>query len=181
MEDLRALKERREEVARSLESRIEQITVSLEKTLEDIETREEELKTLRTTARDLRQQAQTLFEGTAHLSFGKPLRRTGKTGRTRTEIRGRAILTDTLRPTVSHRFVDTGEVVIGHLNKRKANSLHGKEWRGTTAELVDALYEVDGDVGFYTYTSERGVKLNPLVVFLEKAKGRIGDQILVPA
>lgn len=180
LEDVQALRKRKTEVARSIEASIDSLADSLTRTVNEISQKEAELGELKSRETTLRQQAERMLTGGVNLMdmniIQFPGGRNGRSG-TRTDIKGKPLDLTKLRETVSHRFANTGEVVVGHLDAKAVEDLHGKPFAGSTAELVDALWKLDSGEGFYTHTARRGVRLNPLAVFKSKGRGALATEV----
>lgn len=168
-----ALKNRKAEVARNLEASIEALADDMATNAAAIDQKERELAELREKHRAYESAAKRYLEGSVDVLSMNIVQFQRGPKRTRTDLRGTVLDLSDLRQTVSHRFAETGEVVIGTLDEQRARGLDGKPWTDSSAELVDALWKLPDGEGFYTHTARRGVKLNPLAVFKDKGHGRL--------
>lgn len=171
--NIQALKSRKTEVARQLEASIDALADEMAENAKLIDQRERELAELREKHRGYEAAAKRYLEGGINLFDMNIVQfRAGKT-RSRTDLRGTVLDLSGLRQTVSHRFAESGEVIIGTLDEQRAKELDGQPWTESSAALVDALWKLPDGEGFHAHTSRRGVKLNPLAVFKDKGHGRL--------
>ena len=170
--NIAALKSRKTEVARQLEASIDALADEMAANAKLIDQKERELADLRDKHRQYETAAKRYLDGGVNLFDMNIIQFKGKS-RTRTDLRGTVLDLSNLRQTVSHRFAETGEVVIGTLDEKQAKELDGQPWVESSAALVDALWKLPDGEGFHAHTSRRGVKLNPLAVFKDKGHGRL--------